>query len=191
MKRASAITLLVAGFAAAAFSADPAPTVPRPAPDFTIEMPGGKKVFTSQYKGKVMVMAFISTTCPHCQKLTGLLSGINKDYAPKGVQVLESAFNDGAMGLLPDFLKTFKPTFPMGYNDRTAVFPFLQIPLMSSGGYVPKLVFIDRKGVIRAQYAGEDKFMLDAVLEKNIRAKLDELVKEPVPAARKGPSKRK
>ncbi len=42
--------------------------------------------------------------------------------------------------------------------------------------YVPQLVFLDRKGVIRAQYPGGDKFYQDE--EKNMRTQIESLLKE-------------
>jgi hypothetical protein len=49
---------------------------------------------------------------------------------------------------------------------------------------VPHMVFIDRRGVIRAEYPGEDPFFKDAA--KNVRAELDRLLKTPAaPAKRK------
>jgi len=44
--------------------------------------------------------------------------------------------------------------------------------------YVPELVFVDRNRVIRGQYSGADEFFRDQ--DKNIRALLDTLLKEPV-----------
>ena len=40
---------------------------------------------------------------------------------------------------------------------------------MSQNFYVPQMVFIDRKGVIRAQYGGTDPFLGDQQ-EANMRA---------------------
>jgi hypothetical protein len=58
--------------------------------------------------------------------------------------------------------------------------------------YVPHLVFIDRKGVIRAQYPGSDKFYENE--EANIRKEIEALLKESAaapakPAAQKGTKK--
>src|ERR1039458_10506185 len=44
--------------------------VPRPAGEFAIKMPNGQITLLSQYAGKVVVLAFISTTCSHCQHTT-------------------------------------------------------------------------------------------------------------------------
>src|SRR5689334_17302937 len=44
-------------------------TLPRPASEFTIHLPGGRQVLLSQYKGKTVALIFILTYCPHCQKI--------------------------------------------------------------------------------------------------------------------------
>src|ERR1035441_8355888 len=54
--------------------------VPRPSPDFAINMTDGQKILVSQYKGKVCFLAFILTTCPHCQKTVGYLSTMQNEY---------------------------------------------------------------------------------------------------------------
>jgi hypothetical protein len=45
--------------------------------------------------------------------------------------------------------------------------------------YVPDVVFIDRGGTIRAQYAGTDAFFRNE--RQNIRAMLDKLLSESAP----------
>jgi thiol-disulfide isomerase/thioredoxin len=74
---------------------------------------GGPSLALSQYKGKVVALAFISTTCPHCQDLTTILNGIAHDYSLRGVQVLKCAFNDDAERTMAGFLDRFKPPFPV------------------------------------------------------------------------------
>jgi hypothetical protein len=51
---------------------------------------------------------------------------------------------------------------------------------------MPQLVFIDRKGTIRAQHAGdEEAYFSEATQEKNIRDTIEPLLKEGTPAAHK------
>jgi thiol-disulfide isomerase/thioredoxin len=154
--------------------------VPRPAGEFAIKMPGGQVTLLSQYAGKVVVLAFISTTCPHCQHTTQLLSAIQNEYANRGVQVLAAAFNPDAAVLVPGFINQFKPAFPVGSADRDSVLEYEQASL-AKPNYVPELIFIDRKRVIRAQHNGGDDFFKEQ--EKNIRETLDMLLKEPVKSA--------
>jgi hypothetical protein len=52
-------TLLLFGALAACLAAA---EIPRPAPDITVALPGGKQVKVSDYKGDVVVVAFILTT---------------------------------------------------------------------------------------------------------------------------------
>lgn len=157
--------------------------VPRPSPDFGITLTGGKQIQLSQYKGKVCVLAFILTTCPHCQQTVGYLSALQNEYGPRGFQVLASAIEDMAAMNLPDFVKRFQPPFPVGYNSLNPVLEYLQHPAMFRL-LMPQLVFIDRQGTIRAQYSGEEKFFAENQ-EKNLREQVEALLKEGQPAVKK------
>jgi len=162
--------------------------VPRPAGEFAIRMTGGGQTLLSQYSGKVVLLALISTTCPHCQHTTQLLSGLQREYGPRGVQILGAAFNPDAAQLVPGFIAQFRPTFPLGYASRDAVFEYEQASL-AKPNYVPELIFIDRNRMIRAQYSGADDFFKDQ--EKNIRNMLDTLLKEPEASRKTARSTRK
>jgi peroxiredoxin len=170
---------------AAALTAAP---LPRPSPDFTIHLTPSGQVSPAQYKGRAVVLAFILTTCPHCQRTTGILSGLQREYGPRGLQVLASAFNPMANMLVPDFIKQFQPSFPVGWNQREDVLGFLDHSAILQM-YVPVLVLIDRSGMIRNQYLGDDPFQQDQ--EKNLRSAIESLLKEPAkspaPAKKKTP----
>jgi len=155
--------------------------IPRPAGEFAIKLPNGQTTLLSQYAGKVVVLAFISTTCPHCQHTTQVLSAIQNEYAQRGVQILAAAFNPDAAQLVPGFIMQFRPTFPVGSADRDSVLEYEQASLVKMN-FVPELIFIDRKRVIRAQHDGGDDFFKDQ--EKNIREEINTLLKEPVKSAR-------
>jgi thiol-disulfide isomerase/thioredoxin len=146
----------------------------KPSPPFTIQRLNGPAIPLSQYHGKVVALAFIDTECPHCQHLTGVLNTIAKEYEGKGIQFVECAFNDGAVQLLPQFVQKFQPAFPVGYSPRDPVLTYLSYSLLKPL-YVPHMVFLDRNGVVQGDYVGESEFMTNP--EKNIRAKLDELLK--------------
>ncbi len=155
--------------------------LPRPSPDFAINLGQGKQVRISQYKGKTVVVAFILTYCSHCQKAIGVLSRAQRDYGARGLQVLASATEDMAAAALPGFLRQFDPPFPVGVNTTNEFVTYMQHPTMLQL-YMPGVVFIDRDGMIRAQYEGRDAFLEETGVEKNIRAKIEELLK-PSPAA--------
>jgi peroxiredoxin len=155
--------------------------LPRKSPELQIQMPGGKTVLLSQYKGKPVVLAFILTTCSHCQYTTGLLVKMQNEFGPKGLQVLECAVNTGADVLVPAFTQQYKTNFPVGYNfDQDFILStYMQHP-MDKNPTMPMLVFIDRKGMIRAQYEGSDSFIEDPKQEQNIRGEIQKLLAAPV-----------
>ena len=44
--------------------------------------------------------------------------------------------------------------------------------------FVPQLVFVDKNGMVRAQFTGESPAMEKDVQEKNLRETLDKILKE-------------
>jgi thiol-disulfide isomerase/thioredoxin len=172
--RTAILVSLSAASALIAMAAEP----PRPSPPLTIERLGAPAVQLSQYRGKVVALAFISTTCPHCQDLTRLLGPLSREYALRGVQVLECAFNDEAQPNMAAFLQQLQPPFPVGWTSRAAAMAYLQRTVLDPTPlYVPHMVFLDRRGIIRADYPGESDFFKDPAT--NIRAELEKLLKPP------------
>lgn len=158
--------------------------IPRPSPEFVIRMAPGGQSLVSQYKGKILVLFLVNTTCAHCQTMTPKMSAIQSEYGARGVQVVGVAFNPMANMLVGDFIKHYRPNFPVGWSDREPVYEYLQhSPVMQM--YVPILVFIDRQGVIRGQHLGDSPLMSDP--EKNIRATLDGMLKAPATSKKAGP----
>ena len=129
----------------------------------------------SGHRGKVVALEFLLTTCPSCQRTSALMNRLYAEYGPRGFQPLGVAFNDGAQKLVPDYIRSLGLRYPVGFASRDPVFGFLQLsPIIRTN--VPLLVLIDRKGQIRAQYAGGDPFFSNE--EKNFRAALESLLNE-------------
>ena len=179
--RTALLVFLTAASALRVTAADTA----KPSPPFSILRPGAPPLELAQYRGKIVVLAFIDTHCPHCQRLTGFLNELAPKYAARGVQVLECAFNEDAQFSLAQFQQQFHPVFPAGYSNRGAVLAYLGISIMEVRPlYVPHLIFLDRRGIIRADIAGESDFMKQA--ETNIPAELETLLKIPSGAKTSG-----
>lgn len=154
--------------------------VPRPAPEFVIHMPNGGQTLLSQYRGKVVCIEFLFTTCPHCQTASQLMSRLQTQYGPKGFQALGVAFNDMANMLVPDFVRDFKVNYPVGYSPREPINGFLQNP-PDNALHVPQIVFIDKKGVIRQQSLPRGDST--TATEANMRKMIETLLAEPGPTS--------
>jgi peroxiredoxin len=176
-------SLLIAGLTGVLALSAP---LPRKAPEFVIQNPDGKQQLLSSYKGKVVVLALMFTTCSHCQKTAGILSGIQKEYESKGVQVLGATFDQAAQQNIAKFNQVFGVTYPCGFSTEALVKQFLGLG-KDEPYFVPALVFIDRTGTIRSQYIGDEKFLDNQ--EANIRAEIDKLLKGASSSAKATPAK--
>ena len=170
MSKLPALIALAASVVATGFGTQ----VPRKAPEFVFHMVGGPEQLLSAYKGKTIALAFMYTTCIHCQKVAGTLTKVQEEYKAKGVQVLGAVFDDGAASRAVEFHQQFAPNFPIGYSEKRAVLEFLGLP-PDDPYFVPILVFIDKHGMIRSQYVGDETFLSHQ--ETNIRAELDKYLK--------------
>ncbi|HWC95575.1 MAG TPA: TlpA disulfide reductase family protein [Candidatus Sulfopaludibacter sp.] len=155
--------------------------LPRKSPEFQINMTGGKQpILLSNYKGKVIVLAGILTTCPHCQHSVTLLSKLQSELGPRGLQVIACAIQEAPDLAVPLFIKQFNPPFPVGYStDVKGVLDYFQYS-PSNLPKMPMLAFIDRQFTIRAQHqGGEEAFFGDPQQEPNLRSQIEALLKEP------------
>jgi len=168
-------------------SAVVAADLPRKAPELTISLTNGQQVLLSAYKGKVVALCFILTTCPHCQRTVGYLVKDQAEYGPQGFQVLASAIQEGAAAAVPAFIKTFNTPFPVGFNNPQTAVDFMQHPPMLVP-HMPLLAFVDKQGNIRAQHEGDDEKFFGDQQEQNLRAQIEALLKEGA-AGKKGPAK--
>jgi hypothetical protein len=111
--------------------------------------------------------------------MAGVLQGVQKEYGPRGVQVIAGCFDENAQGQVGQFSQMFvQNAYPVGWDPREAVLQFLHVP-STQMIYVPILTFIDRTGKLQQQYIGDENYLRDP--EKNVRASLDQLLKAGAP----------
>jgi thiol-disulfide isomerase/thioredoxin len=188
MQRRTFTQVLSAGVICACAESLDAATLPRAAAPIDIVLPDGSKLNLSKYLGKVVCVEFLFTTCPHCQDTARVMSKLHREYGPRGFQPIGVAFNEGAMMLVPDFVRNFQVSYPVGVASRDSVLNFLQYPAMARL-MVPQVAFIDRKGTVRVQSTNGNEEHLHS--EENLRKTIEELLKEGAPAAAAKPAARK
>jgi peroxiredoxin len=169
---------LALGASAAAFRLPliAAPTLPRTAPELVMRRGSGELILLSKCKGKVVLLELLLTTCPHCQHCAQVVQKVWEEYQSRGVLALGAAVNDEARNDLLRFEILSGAKFPIGVSDRVQAYKFLQADMNAGPVYFPQLVFVDRQGMIRAQYEGSDEFFRDE--EQNIKNMLEMLLKE-------------
>ena len=149
---------------------------PRPAPELTFTMPGKGPVQLSQFKGKVVLLAFMQTTCPHCQAKSHELTKLQEDFGARGLQVVGVATNPNADLLVENFVKDYKVGFPVGYMSAEHVVSFMSFSPLDRW-VVPQVVLIDRKGIIHYQTTATETPEWDKLMEpQSLRAHVEELL---------------
>ena len=157
----------------------------RKAPELAFTIPGQGQKLLSQYRGKVVALEFIMTTCPHCQAASHVMTQFQQEYGPRGFQALDVAINaldEGrtdaqAAQIVQAFAQNFQVGFPVGYVPRDQMMSFMNFS-MAERMVVPQLVMIDRKGYIHYQTPASDADGTWAKLmdENAIRQHIEELL---------------
>jgi len=148
----------------------------RKAPDFTFTLPGKGPVQLSQYRGKVVALEFIHTTCPHCQAASKVMTKFQEEFGARGLQVIDVAINPNADLLVENFVKDFKVGFPVGWATQQEMYAFMAFDPKNSY-VIPQLALIDRKGIIHYQTPAKEDDSWDKLMaEDAIRAHIEELL---------------
>lgn len=160
---------------------------PRKAPELAFNLPGQGQRLLSQYRGKVVALEFILTTCPHCQAASKVMTKFQEEYGSRGLQVFDLAINALDEGRTPAeadamataFQRNFQVGFPVGWIPRDQMMAFMQFS-MAERMVVPQLVLIDRKGYIHYQTpAGDNDEWAKLMNEDAIRQHIEELLAMP------------
>jgi thiol-disulfide isomerase/thioredoxin len=182
VKSALGFLILSSVSAVSLWSADVA--VPRKAPELAFTIPGEGQKLLSQYRGKVVALEFIQTTCPHCQAASREMTRYQEEFGKRGLQVIDLAINalDGLGGpseaddMVTRFKNNFQVGFPVGYVPRAEMMNFMGFTL-ADRMVVPQLVLIDRRGVIHYQTSAISGPAWDSVMkEPALREHLEELL---------------
>lgn len=157
----------------------------RKAPELAFTIPGQGQKLLSQYRGKVVALEFIMTTCPHCQAASHVMTQFQNEYGPRGFQALDIAINalddsrtEAQAGqIVQAFVQNFQVGFPVGFIPRDQMMSFMGFS-MADRMVVPQLVMIDRKGYIHYQTPASDADGTWAKLmdENAIRQHIEELL---------------
>ncbi len=189
--RSFLLSSAVLALGAVLFAASP---VPRPAPSLNFVDSTGKSISLANYKGKVVVVQFLLTTCPHCQRFSQLLDRLQAEYGPKGFQAIGAAVNEATPEMARDYHNQYAQAFPVGPLLRDPLNIFLGLSVMDRPGF-PQIAVVDRKGQIREQttadmspQALQDEPHLRALVEKLLAESAGTPSKSGAAIPQKGPS---
>ena len=129
----------------------------RRAPGFALPDLGYTHTYDLQdYRGKVVVLDIMSTTCPHCMLLSTTLEQVKAKYGDK-VQVLSVVLPPDTADKVDKYIKTNKITVPVLYDMGQMTISYFNAKPGQSQINVPHIFLIDKAGMIRNDFQYDDK----------------------------------
>jgi len=155
----------------------------RRAPGFSLPDLHGQQHDLQDYRGKIVLIDIIQTTCPHCQQLADLLEKITAKYGGK-VAVLTFAIPQDTQATVARFVAEHKVTTPVLFDCGQASASYLKVTPQHPTVNVPHLFVIDGQGTIRNDFGYE--FDTRNIFEGDaLYAEIDRLLAGPSPAKAK------
>ena len=144
-----------------AFAADT--LVNKKAPEFVRKDLNGTSIDLKSLRGKVVLLDFWATWCAPCLIEMPEFAAWQREYGPRGLQVLGISMDDNAAPVRSLIGKT-KLNYPVAMGDAKLGERY--------GGVLglPLIYLIDRNGVVRAQFQGETDIK---TIEKQMKLTLD------------------
>ena len=148
----------------AAEGAGDATLTAKPAPDFTLEAVGGKRVSLSDYKGKVVLLNLWATWCPPCVRETPRLVRLYEKHREQGFVILgiNTTYQDDRVKV-EQFVRDKQVSYPVLFDMND------EFGQKYGSRLLPTSYLIDRTGKIVSTKVGE---IDEAQLDEQVRALL-------------------
>jgi peroxiredoxin len=149
----------------------PAPDGSSDTPEMVIQMVDKTKVKLSSLRGKVVLLNFFLSTCPHCQEQAPHLAELYAQYRQRGLAVVGLASDPPTNGeSVRAFVRNQKVTYPVGFITTELVAYYTD----SHNHSVPQMVLFGPDGKMARRLIGWDE-KNDKELRAAIQAQLQRL----------------
>ena len=133
------------------------PRIKELAPDFVLKDMDGKEIRLADYRGKVVLLAFSTTWCPHCKKMPPYLNELLGTYGDRGLVMFNIDIQEP--------LKKVR-AFANKYDIKYGV--LLDEKAMAAKAYnvrgVPSLILVDKEGTIVCRQCQSVDVLLETLL---------------------------
>ena len=118
------------------------------AADFALPTPDGRIIRLSDQRHKVVVLEFLQTTCPSCQKSGETLQKLYDAKAGRGLEVIGISHDRQGMPAIRDYQFQHRLTYPVVLGDLEVAIRYLGITPDRPSFQVPVFIFIGRNGQV-------------------------------------------
>jgi peroxiredoxin len=116
----------------------------RRAPGFCLIDTTGQWQDLADYHGKIVVIEFMQTNCPHCATFSAVLNGLKSKYGEK-IAILAIANPPDSPQTMMQFVKDHKPAYPLLLDQGQVAVSYVR----SMSIDLPAVYLIDSGGMIR------------------------------------------
>ena len=120
----------------------------------------GQKIDLAEYKGKVVLLNFWASWCPHCRRMIPSLVGLHDQYYSKGLRIVGIAVSDHKQAV-EEFYQHGNISYPIAMGDAYTR------RLYGGVSGLPTTVLIGRDGRIYSRFEGEPRDI--GTLEEKIK----------------------
>ncbi|MGD0774765.1 MAG: TlpA disulfide reductase family protein [Candidatus Solibacter sp.] len=126
--------------AVALFAADPV----RRAPGFCLMDTTGQWRDLADYRGKIVLVEFMKTDCPHCAAFSGVLGSLKAQFGDR-LAVLAIANPPDTAQTMTQFVAGHKLTYPLLYDQGQVGYSYVRAGSID----LPAVYLVDASGMIR------------------------------------------
>ncbi|MBY0505977.1 MAG: TlpA family protein disulfide reductase [Bryobacteraceae bacterium] len=124
---------------------------PRRAPSFQLPDQNGQFHDLLDYRGRVVVLEIMKTSCPHCKAFTAVLEQLKAKYAGK-VAVLAIVNQPETQQTMQTYVSETKTTSPLLFDMGQVAYSYVRSGRID----LPRVYVIDAQGMIRADVSYSD-----------------------------------
>jgi thiol-disulfide isomerase/thioredoxin len=139
-------------------------------PALEVKTIDGAAVQVHRQTGKVVLVDFMTTTCPSCKQASAGIQAVYQELGGKGFLPVMVAIDSPAPDMLSFYRNLYGLGFPVGMLPREEVLRFLDHPA-DKPLLVPTLVLLDKRGRVSAKHVGW-------IGEKELRSAVAKLLDE-------------
>lgn len=121
----------------------------RRAPSWALVDSNGQLRDLLDYRGKVLVLEMMQTTCPHCAAFADILAQIPQRYGDKVAIVAVASIPQDNANTVKQYIAGHHVTYPIVFDAGQMQYSYVQKPHVD----LPTIYVIDPNGFIHADYA--------------------------------------
>jgi peroxiredoxin len=144
----------------------------RRAPSFSLPDAQGRQHDILDYRGKVLIIDFMKTNCPHCQTLSGVLENLKQQYGDKVAVLSVVNYPEDSPQTVAAYVAQRKMKTPVLFDCGSVAVAYMKTTSFST----PHVFVIDANGTIRNDYSYGP--MTASIFEgKGLSVEVDKLLK--------------